>query len=242
MSAGTAVITGAARGIGAAIAERFVAEGWGALLVDLNPEVEETAARLGRAADGEVAAVIADVASSQGRASLGAHLDSMPACRALVNNAGITRDSLITRMGEEDMLAVLRVNLGAALELSEELAPRIGEGGAIVNMSSKSASGNVGQYNYAVSKAGLLGLTRSMALQLAPRVRVNAVAPAFIATEMTAAIPDELRERFVSRIPFGRPGDPAEIADVVHWLCSERSSYVTGQVLPVCGGRSFGPS
>lgn len=231
------IVTGAARGIGAAIAGRFVEAGWAPLLVDLDPAVEATAASLG------AAAAVADVASPEGRSVVEerlAALDARP--RALINNAGITRDALVKRMDDSEFLAVIRVNLGAAYELSTRLAPRLAEGGAIVNLSSKSASGNVGQYNYAISKAGLLGLTRSMALVLAPRVRVNAIAPAFIATDMTAAIPEELRKTFVGKIPFGRPGHPGEIADVAHWLASDASSYVTGQVLPVCGGRSFGPN
>ena len=240
---GSVVVTGAARGIGAAIAERFAAEGWDALLVDMNPEVEQTAARLSAAAYGEVAAAIADVTDGAGRALVAERAAALPApTRALVNNAGITRDALLTRMEESDFLSVVRVNLGGALALCSLFADRLADGGAIVNVSSKSASGNVGQFNYAVSKAGLLGMTRSLALELAPRVRVNAVAPAFVATEMTAAIPDELRAKFVARIPFGRPGDPAEVADAVHWLASPESSYITGQVLPICGGRSFGPS
>jgi 3-oxoacyl-[acyl-carrier protein] reductase len=239
---GAVVVTGAARGIGAAIAERFASAGWDALLVDLAPEVHATAARVDADAAGTVAAAVADVTDADGRDSVAMALDELAGQpRAIVNNAGITRDALLTRMEEDDFRAVVRVNLGAAYELSALLAPRLADGGAIVNLSSKSASGNVGQFNYAISKAGLLGLTRSLALELAPRVRVNAVAPAFIATEMTAAIPDELRARFIARIPFGRAGEPAEIADVVHWLATPESSYVTGQALPICGGRSFGP-
>jgi NAD(P)-dependent dehydrogenase (short-subunit alcohol dehydrogenase family) len=231
------VVTGAARGIGAAIAARFAQAGWHPLVVDLDPSVAELAAKVGGTA------VVADVTDRAGRAAIAEQLDALDVpARALVNNAGITRDALIKRMDEDQFLAVLRVNLGAAYELSVALAPLLSDGGSIVNLSSKSASGNVGQYNYAVSKAGLLGLTRSMALGLAPRVRVNAIAPAFIATEMTAAIPEELRERFIARIPFGRAGEPEEIASVVEWLTSDGASYVTGQVLPVCGGRSFGPS
>lgn len=234
---GSVVVTGAARGIGAAIATRFARAGWHPLVVDLDPSVEALAAKLG------ATAVVADVTDAAGRAAITEQLGALPEpARALVNNAGITRDALIKRMEEDQFLAVIRVNLGAAYELSTALAPLLSDGGSIVNLSSKSASGNVGQYNYAVSKAGLLGLTRSMALDLAPRVRVNAIAPAFIATEMTAAIPDELRERFIARIPFGRAGEPEEIASVVEWLASDGASYVTGQVLPVCGGRSFGSS
>jgi 3-oxoacyl-[acyl-carrier protein] reductase len=234
---GSVVVTGAARGIGAAIATRFAQAGWHPLVIDFDPSVRALAAKLG------ATAVVADVTDAAGRAAITEQMGALPEpARVLVNNAGITRDALIKRMEEDQFLAVIRVNLGAAYELSTVLAPLLSDGGSIVNVSSKSASGNVGQYNYAVSKAGLLGLTRSMALELAPRVRVNAIAPAFVATEMTAAIPNELRERFIARIPFGRAGEPEEIASVVEWLASDGASYVTGQVLPVCGGRSFGSS
>ncbi len=234
------IVTGGARGIGAAIGARFAADGSTVLLADLDPSVVATAERIAADGPGDAVGVVADIADPAGRDAVVAALDRTGGeLHALINNAGITRDALISRSEERDFLAVIRVNLGATIALSARLAPRIVDGGAIVNLSSKSASGNVGQYNYAVSKAGVLGLTRSQALELAPRVRVNAVAPAFIATEMTDAIPDELRERFIARIPFARPGAPSEVADVVHWLVGPGSGYVTGQVLPVCGGRSY---
>jgi NAD(P)-dependent dehydrogenase (short-subunit alcohol dehydrogenase family) len=238
----TVVVTGAARGIGAAIAERYMRAGWDAILADVTPAAVETARRL-EATHGSVAAsVVADVSSDAGRAAL---LRAVDAARrpvgALVNNAGITRDAVVRKMTEEQFRLVCRVNLGAAYELTTALVPRLGPAASVVNLSSKSANGNVGQLNYALSKAGLIGLTRSLALELAPRVRVNAVAPAFIATEMTDAIPDELRARFIERIPFGRAGEPAEVAEAVFWLSSPESSYVTGQVLAICGGRSFAP-
>jgi 3-oxoacyl-[acyl-carrier protein] reductase len=239
-SKGAVVVTGAARGIGAAIAARFVEDGWSAVLADLDPGVIDTARRLCEGRADAARGCVADVASAAGRRLLEEAVgDGDAPLRALVNNAGITRDALIRKMTEEQMRAVLRVNLGAAYALTLQLADRIADQGAVVSLSSKSASGNVGQYNYAVSKAGLVGLTRSLAIALAPRLRVNAVAPAFIATEMTDAIPSELREKFISRIPFGRAGAPEEVADAVLWLCGPSSSYVTGQTLAVCGGRSF---
>ncbi len=237
------IVTGGARGIGAAIAARFAGDGYHVVLADRDPAVVATAERIAANGAGGALGVVADIADEAGRDAVA---NAVGRCsgelHALVNNAGITRDALITRSQDADFLAVIRVNLAATIALSERFAPQIVDGGAIVNLSSKSASGNVGQYNYAVSKAGVLGLTRSLALQLAPRIRVNAVAPAFIATEMTDAIPDELREQFIARIPFARPGEPAEVADVVHWLASAGSGYVTGQVLPVCGGRSYAAS
>lgn len=235
------VITGAARGIGAAIADSFAEAGSSTLLVDLSDEVEATAESLGtRSADS--VAVRADVATSDGRARVIASVKELGGeVSCLVNNAGITRDAFVRKMDEEDFLSVIRVNLGAPLQLAEELSPFYADPAAVVNVSSKSASGNLGQFNYAISKAGLIGMTRSLALSLAPRVRVNAIAPAFISTEMTDAIPDDLRQKFVSRIPFGRAGEASEVAEVVRWLASDGASYLTGQVLPICGGRSFGP-
>lgn len=239
---GTVVVTGAARGIGAAIAQRFVEAGWTALLADLSPDVLDTAQHLCAERPDAARGCVVDVATPDGRQQLA---DAAYACdaplRALVNNAGITRDALIRKMTEEQLRAVLRVNLGAAYELTLQLAEQVADGGAVVSLSSKSASGNVGQYNYAISKAGLIGMTRSLALMFAPRLRVNAIAPAFIATEMTDAIPAELRERFISRIPLGRAGAPTEVADAIVWLCGPTASYVSGQTLPVCGGRSFAP-
>jgi 3-oxoacyl-[acyl-carrier protein] reductase len=135
---------------------------------------------------------------------------------------------------------VIAVNLVGAVRLTSALLPLM-DRGSVVNLSSKSANGNTGQFNYAISKAGLVGFTRSMAILHAPRMRVNAIALAFIATEMTAAIPEKVRGRIIERVPFGRPGEPAEIADTAYWLASDEASYVTGQVIAVCGGRSFAP-
>jgi NAD(P)-dependent dehydrogenase (short-subunit alcohol dehydrogenase family) len=234
------VITGGGRGIGAAIACRFHEAGRRTVLVDLDQTVLDTAAALDARGAARSRGIVADVSSESGRAAVVAAVQADGgSVSALVNNAGITRDALIGKMTEDQFRAVLRVNLGAAFELTMALVPLMEEGAAVVSLSSKSANGNVGQYNYAVSKAGLLGLTRSLALQLAPAVRVNAVAPAFIETDMTAAIPTELRERFIGRIPVGRGGRPDEVADVVHALCSRESSYVTGQCVAICGGRSL---
>jgi NAD(P)-dependent dehydrogenase (short-subunit alcohol dehydrogenase family) len=185
---------------------------------------------------------VADVSDADGRAAVeGALRYDGVRLGALVNNAGITRDALLENLTEDDFRSVLRVNLGAALELTMALVPLMKPDAAVVSLSSKSANGNVGQYNYAVSKAGLLGMTRSLAQSLAPGIRVNAVAPAFVETDMTDAIPAAIRERLIAKIPAGRPGRPGEVAEVVLALCSGESSYVTGQCLAVCGGRSLGP-
>jgi NAD(P)-dependent dehydrogenase (short-subunit alcohol dehydrogenase family) len=157
----------------------------------------------------------------------------------LVNNAGITRDARLINLSRTDVAAVLDVNLGAAHQLSLALIPRLGDGSSIVNMASRAYLGNFGQYNYSMSKGGIVGLTRALALDLAPGVRVNAIAPGLIATEMSMAIPDHIRESMVAGIPLGRMGEPAEIADLVAWLV--RPGYVTGHVFVVGGGRSLAP-
>ncbi|GEE01648.1 hypothetical protein nbrc107696_22500 [Gordonia spumicola] len=204
--------------------------------MDLDPAVAEAAERLGGIG------VAADIASDRGRASVLAALDDAGEPPAvLVNNAGVTRDSLIAKMTEDGFRFVTRVNLGAQYELISALAERIVDGGAIVNISSRAQLGNVGQFNYAVSKGGVVGLTRAMALSLAPRLRVNAVAPGFIATAMTDAMPEQVRQRIIDKVPLGRAGDPGDIAATVAWLADgAASAYVTGQVVYCCGGRSFG--
>jgi len=239
------VVTGAARGIGAGIATRFAEDGWHVILVDLAPEVAQTAAAITTATGSGTTPVVADIASDAGAATILAAVREVGASgaefRALVNNAGITRDAMIKKMTPEAFTATNRVNLGGPIRLIDALAGDLPEGGTIVNISSKSSQGNVGQYNYALSKAGLLGYTRALGVRLAPRLRVNAISPGFIATEMTDAIPEEIRSNILAKIPLARPGRPSEIADVALWLSCDASSYVTGQVLGVCGGRTYAP-
>jgi NAD(P)-dependent dehydrogenase (short-subunit alcohol dehydrogenase family) len=157
----------------------------------------------------------------------------------LVNNAGITRDARLINMTDADFSSVLTVNLGAAFRLAQALSPLIAPGGAIVNIASRAYLGNFGQYNYSMSKGGLVGMTRALAIDLAPDVRVNAIAPGLIASEMSLAIPDEIREKMIAAIPLGRMGEPKEIAQAVWYLVSPQSSYITGHVLVVGGGRSL---
>ena len=230
-----AVVTGAARGIGFEIARRLTKDGYRLILVDVDPTVGGSAASI------DATPVKADIADPEGRAQIRSAIRSEEGQPTLlVNNAGITRDALIGDMTEPNFRLVNRINLGATFELTFELADEIVDGGAVVNISSRAYLGNVGQFNYAISKGGVVGLTRSLALSHAPRLRVNAVAPGFIATDMTDAVPARVRDRIISRIPLQRPGRPIDIAEAVAWLGSDQAAYVTGQVLPCCGGRSHG--
>jgi NAD(P)-dependent dehydrogenase (short-subunit alcohol dehydrogenase family) len=227
----TAVVTGAGRGIGRAIAERLRPR-HDLVLVDLDPGVEQVAAALGGTA------VVCDVTDPDGRARIVA---AAGAVDVLVNNAGITRDARVVKMEEEAFLAVIRVNLGAAYELTTALSDRFADGASVVSLASRAYLGNFGQFNYSASKGGLVGMTRALALQLAPRVRVNAIAPSLTASEMTQAMPEKVLAKMVASIPLGRMAEPAEIAETVAALASPATAYVTGQVVVACGGRSLAP-
>jgi 3-oxoacyl-[acyl-carrier protein] reductase len=227
----TAVITGAGRGIGRAVAERLRAD-HDLVLVDLDPGVEAVALQLGGRA------VVCDVTDPAGRAEIVAAADAVD---VLVNNAGITRDARVVKMEEEAFLAVIRVNLGAAYELTTALRDRFADGASVVSLASRAYLGNFGQFNYSASKGGLVGMTRALALQLAPRVRVNAIAPSLTASEMTKAMPEKVLDKMIASIPLGRMAEPAEIAETVAALASPAMAYVTGQVVVACGGRSLAP-
>jgi len=181
-----------------------------------------------------------DLTTDDGVAAVESAVDSAGVpLLGLVNNAGITRDARLINMTDDDFSAVLDVNLGAAYRLTTTLADKMTEGGSIVNIASRAYLGNFGQYNYSMSKGGVVGLTRAMALSLAPHVRVNAIAPGLIGTEMAMAIPEDVLEKMVSAIPLDRMGSPEEIANVVWFLLTPLSSYVTGHVVVVGGGRSL---
>ncbi len=236
-----AAVTGAGRGIGRAIALALAAEGADVALLDLDEAgLKETAALVeetGRSA----LAVELDV--SKFTPSAGAVdniLDLWGRLDIVVNNAGITRDALLVRMKEEDWDRVIAVNLKGAFNLSRAAARGMMKqrSGCIVNIASVvGLMGNAGQANYAASKGGLIAFTKSLARETASRgIRVNAVAPGFIATEMTGKIPEKLREEMVASVPLGRMGTPEDVAGAVVFLASPAASYITGQVLVVDGG------
>jgi 3-oxoacyl-[acyl-carrier protein] reductase len=236
-----AVVTGAARGIGREIAQRLAAAGAAVAMVDV---VEDTV----RESAGEVAAggqrahgYRCDVASYADVEEVGGRiLADLGRVDVLVNNAGIARDRLFLRMTPDDWAQVLAVNLTGAFNFTKALAPAMlkQRGGAIVNIASVVGQmGNAGQANYAASKAGLIGLTKSLAREFAPRgVRVNAVAPGFIRTAMTDALPDEAQAQMKAMIPLGRFGETGDVADVVMFLVSDLANYLTGQVINCDGG------
>jgi NAD(P)-dependent dehydrogenase (short-subunit alcohol dehydrogenase family) len=229
---GTIVVTGAARGIGRVIAEKVAETGpFTVVGVDLSPEL---------AMSESVVPVQVDLTSESGPQQVRRTVEELGLpLLGLVNNAGVTRDARLINMTDGDFSSVLEVNLGAAFRLTTELAPLMGEGAAVVNIASRAYLGNFGQFNYSMSKGGLVGMTRAFAISLAPEVRVNAVAPGLIATEMSMAIPADIREKMVSAIPLQRMGTPDEIANTVWFLLSPLSSYITGEVLVVGGGRSL---
>ncbi len=229
---GVIVVTGAARGIGRAVADKLAASGpFTVIGVDLAPEL---------ALSEHIVPVQVDLTANDGPRIVRQAVEKagLPLL-GLVNNAGITRDARLVNMTDGDFSAVLEVNLGATYALSTELAPLMAEGGAIVNIASRAYLGNFGQYNYSMSKGGVVGLTRALALSLAPHLRVNAIAPGLIGTEMSRAIPGDVLEKMVSAIPLDRMGSPEEIANVVWFLLTPLSSYITGHVLVVGGGRSL---
>ncbi|GMT44648.1 MAG: beta-ketoacyl-ACP reductase [bacterium] len=239
-----ALITGAARGIGKAIALRFAAEGADIAFSDLKHDEHMSATEAEIAATGVKAKGYASNAASfsDSEKLIADIINDFGKIDILVNNAGITRDNLLLRMTEQDWDAVLTVNLKSAFNLTKSVQRYMikQRGGSIINMSSVvGVNGNAGQSNYSASKAGLIGFTKSIAQELGSRgIRCNALAPGFIETEMTHKLPDDVREAWIKTIPLRRAGKPEDVANVATFLASELSSYVSGQVINVCGGMS----
>ncbi len=240
-----AVITGAARGIGKAIALKYASEGADIAFTDL--AIDEN----GKATEAEIAALGVKV---KGYASNAANFEDTHNVVAeimkdfgridiLVNNAGITRDGLMMRMDEKQWDMVIGVNLKSAFNFIHAVTPIMMKqrGGSIINMASVvGVSGNAGQSNYSASKAGMIGLAKSVAKELGSRgVRANAIAPGFIVTEMTAVLSEEVKNEWAKQIPLRRGGTPEDVANVATFLASDLSSYVTGQVIHCCGGMNM---
>jgi 3-oxoacyl-[acyl-carrier protein] reductase len=238
----TALVTGGSRGIGEACARRLAADGFQVLLTYVSrPDAAEAVARDITDQGGSARAEKLDVGDMADISRFFAErIKNRVELHVLVNNAGVTRDGLMVRMKPEDWRRVLEVNLDGAFACMQEAAKLMMKrrAGRIVNMASVVGQmGNAGQANYVASKAGLIGLTKTGARELASRgVTVNAVAPGYIATDMTAELSEEIKETMLAHIPAGRLGQPEDIAAAVSYLASDASSYVTGQVLAVNGG------
>jgi len=236
-----AIVTGGGQGNGRAIALEFARRGASVLVNDLNEATaRETAAQI-EALGARAAVCVANVAVAESaEAIIQAALDAFGRVEILINNAGVTRDNLLMRMKEEDWDLVLNVNLKSAFLLSKAaIRPMMKQRwGRIINISSiVGVIGNAGQVNYSASKAGLIGLTKTLAKELASRnILVNAVAPGFIRTAMTDALSDEQKKALSAQIPLSRLGEPEDIARVCAFLASDDASYVTGQPLHVTGG------
>jgi 3-oxoacyl-[acyl-carrier protein] reductase len=236
-------VTGGSKGIGRAIALRFAEEKPKIILLHYDADnqaadetlkllsdkgVEAESQRVDVSSFAAVESVFKDLQNRFGRLDV------------LVNNAGITRDNLLVRMSEEEWDLILRINLKSVFNCSKSVIRTMikQRGGRIVNISSIAGQmGNAGQTNYAATKAGIIGFSKSLAREVASRnITVNAIAPGFINTEMTQALPEKTKEELTRQIPMGRIGEPQDIAEAVYWLCSEAAGYITGQVLAVNGG------
>ncbi len=241
----TALITGAARGIGKAVALKFAQEGANIAFTDL--AVDENA----KATEAEIAKLGVKVKAYASNAANfedthkvveEIHKD-FGQIDVLVNNAGITRDGLMLRMTEQQWDMVINVNLKSAFNFIHAVSPIMvrQKGGSIINMSSVvGLSGNAGQSNYSASKAGMIGLAKSIGKELGSRgIRANCICPGFIITEMTGVLSDEVKKKWEEQIPLRRGGTPEDVANVAVFLASDLSSYVSGQAIPVCGGMNM---
>ena len=237
------IVTGGSRGIGRQIALKFAQEGAKIIILHYDPDetasdealsmlrekgVEAKSYKVDVSSHDTVTSLFSDIIKKHGRIDV------------LVNNAGITRDSLLMRMRVSDWDMVMAVNLKSVFNCTQAVIRKMMKqrSGRIVNISSVVGQiGNAGQANYSASKAGIMGFTKTVAREVAPRgITVNAVAPGFIDTEMTAVLPEQVKEDFIKQIPIGRFGKPEDVAETVYWLCSEAAGYITGQVIHVNGG------
>ncbi|PKM92668.1 MAG: 3-oxoacyl-ACP reductase [Elusimicrobia bacterium HGW-Elusimicrobia-4] len=237
-----AIITGGAQGIGMAIAEKLADEGAKIVIVDVMEEAaKKTAEEISKAQNVETASLKVDVSSSiETEQMIKKTVEKFGKIDIMINNAGITRDNLLIRMSDDEWDKVISINLKGVFNCSKAAAKIMMKqrAGKIVNIASVvGLMGNAGQANYSASKGGVIALTKTMARELASRnINVNAVAPGFIKTAMTEKLPEDAKKKLTDLIPLTRLGNPSDVANIVAFLCTDESSYITGEVISVNGG------
>ena len=240
-----AVITGSGRGIGFAVAEKFASQGADVVISDVNDEAMADAVEKIRGMGRKCVGIACNVTDFDSCQSLVARsIEEMGKIDIVVNNAGVTRDNLLMRMSKDDFDFVINVNLAGTFNVCKAALPKMPRrgGGRVINMASViGIMGNAGQTNYAASKAGVIGITRSLAKEYARRkITVNAIAPGYIQTAMTDMLDDKVKDEIKSYIPLQDLGTPEDVANIALFLASEMASYVTGQVIQVDGGMVMG--
>jgi 3-oxoacyl-(acyl-carrier-protein) reductase len=239
-----ALVTGAGQGIGRAIALRLADEGVNVAVNDLDSDTAKKVVEELEQKGVKAIAVAGDISKPQIAAEITEQvIETWGKCNILINNAGINRDSLLVKMSDQDWEMVLNVNLRGSFNCIREVARHMmtEKYGKIVNLASIAALGNRGTANYSASKAGIIALSKSAALELASYgINVNCISPGFVDTDMFQSIPEKIKQKIMSRLPLSRPARPEEITDLILFLVSERSSYITGQVVVIDGGITLG--
>lgn len=236
----TAIVTGAGRGLGQGIAQKLAKEGALVAVCDINMESVNTTVDMINEAGGKAVGYEIDIADRKAVDTLVQRfVEEHGALDIMVNNAGINRDAMLHKMTDEQWELVLKVNLNGTFYFTQAAAKLMRERGAgrIINIASASWLGNIGQANYAASKAGVVGLTKTAARELARKgVTANAICPGFISTDMTRSVPEKVWDIMISKIPAGRAGEPEDVGNLVAFLASDEASYITGEVINVGGG------